>query len=225
VTGPVLKAEGIRWSPGDSGHRVLAGVDLQVDPGELVALEGGSGAGKTVLGTLLLRLRPLQAGRLRWGEQDVTALSLRRLHPLRRRFQGMLQQGDALLPPYRTLRQLFDETARHVCRPRAEEGRVGEVVDRLGLTALLDRYPRYLSGGEQRRAGLARVLLTRPEFLLVDEPEAGLDPLSRREVFHLIRQLADRDGVGVLLVTHRPGLARRVADRRLLLAEGRLHAA
>jgi putative ABC transport system ATP-binding protein len=225
VSVPVLRSEGLRWTIGRSGRRILQGADLEVGPGELVALEGGSGAGKTVLGTLLLRLRPLQTGRVFWGDLDVSGLPLRRLQPLRRRYQGMLQQGDALLPPYRTLRQLFAETSRAVCSPPADSARLAEVTGRLGLDGLLDRRPRHLSGGEQRRAGLARVLLTRPEFLLVDEPEAGLDPLSRREVFELIRQLADRDGVGVLLVTHRPGLARRVADRCLLLAEGRLHAA
>ena len=225
MTAPVIRAEGLRWTVGPSARRVLCGIDLDVGRGELVALEGGSGAGKTVLGTLLLRLRPLQVGRLFWGDLDVTALPLRRLQPLRRKVQGMLQQGDALLPPYRTLGQLLTETSRTVCRPPADPARLAEVVGRLGLDGLLDRRPRHLSGGEQRRAGLARVLLTRPDFLLVDEPEAGLDPLSRREVFTLIRQLVDRDGVGVLLVTHRPGLARRVADRCLLLREGRLHAA
>ena len=221
---PVLRAEGLRWAI-PTGRRVLQGVDLSMEAGELVALEGGSGAGKTVLATLLLRLRPLQGGRLFWGDLDVSGRSLRRLQPLRRSWQGMLQQGDALLPPYRTLRQLLGETARHVCRPPAEAGRQAEVVERLGLAGLLDRYPRHLSGGEQRRAGLARVLLARPRFLLVDEPEAGLDPLSRREVFELLRQTVDRDGTTVLLVTHRPGLARRVADRRLALREGRLRVA
>lgn len=224
MTGPVLRAEGLRWTT-PTGRRVLEGVDLALAPGELVALEGGSGVGKTVLGTLLLRLRPLQAGRLLWGDLDVSARSLRRLQPLRRSWQGMLQQGDALLPPYRTVGQLLDETARHVCRPSADPARQAEVVARLDLARLLERRPRHLSGGEQRRVGLARVLLARPVFLLVDEPEAGLDPLSRRDVFGLLRQTVDRDGVSILLVSHRPGLARRVADRRLSLREGRLHVA
>lgn len=224
MSGAILRGEGLRWAV-PSGRRVLEGIDLEVGRGELVALEGASGAGKTVLGTLLLRLRPLQGGRVFWEDLEVSGRSLRRLQPLRRRFQGMLQHGDALLPPYRTVRQLLAETSRHVCSPRADAQRLDEVVARLGLSGLLDRHPRHLSGGEQRRAGLARVLLARPAFLLVDEPEAGLDPLSRRDVFALLRQTVDSDGAGILLVTHRPGLARQVVDRRLLLSEGRLHAA
>ncbi len=223
MTRPVLRAEGIRWAP-TASRPVLRGIDLEVGPAELVALEGASGAGKSVLGSLLLRLRPLQSGRVFWGDQEVTVRSLRSLQPLRRRWQGMLQQGDALLPPHRTVRQVLAETARHVCRPPATGARQAEVVERLGLAPLLDRRPRHLSGGEQRRVGLARVLLARPAFLLVDEPEAGLDPLSRREVFALLRQTVDGDGTAILLVTHRPGLAGRVADRRVVLREGRLHA-
>ena len=98
------------------------------------------------------------------------------------------------------------------------------VADQLGLTPLLDRLPRHLSGGEQRRAGLARVLLAQPAAAVVDEPDAGLDAPSQVAVLTLLRDRCDA-GMACLLITHQRGLARRFADRVLHLDQGVLRAA
>lgn len=207
---PVLSASQLAFSVG--GRPVFAGAGLSLAAGELVALQGPSGAGKTVLGTMLLRLRPVPApGVVRWGDEDVTAASMSALRPLRPRYQALLQHSSANLPPYMTVGEALAETARHVAGVGGDP--LAAVADELGIGALLDRTPRFLSGGEQRRAGLARVLMANPIFAFVDEPDAGLDPAAKLAALSLLRRRCDA-GMACLLVTHEPGLAARFADRR-----------
>lgn len=213
----MLEGVGLGFAAG--AHTVLRDASVAVGPGELVAVEGPSGAGKTVLLTLLLRLRPVEQGTVRWEGDDVTALSFGALRGRRRRVQALLQHTGASLPPYLTVGQALDETRAHV-----GGGDPAELVEALGLTGLLDRHPRHLSGGEQRRAGLARLFLAEPAVAVVDEPDAGLDPPSQVAVLQRLRDRCDA-GMGCLLVTHQRGLARRFADRVLALREGALHAA
>lgn len=215
----VLRAEGLTWSR-PTGESVLRDAALHVDAGEVVVLSGASGTGKTVLGTTLLRLRTLASpGRVHWGEVDVSTLGAAALTPLRAQYQGLLQHSGALLPSWLTVGEALTETAMHV---GGDSDRAAELASRLGLGALLDRVPAGLSGGEQRRAALARVLLSRPRFAFIDEPDAGLDPLTAADVADLVREAADRDGVGVLLVTHDARLADRCASRGLRLRDGGL---
>lgn len=228
----IVRGEGLTWTRPARGsapaQRVLQDAAIEVQPGELVAISGPSGIGKSVLGTLLLRLRSVPApGRVHWGDTDVSALSGRKLQALRSGFQGLMQHTGAILPPFCTVEESLMETLRHV-RPTPREearARVAEVADLLGISALLDRKPRFLSGGEQRKSGVARLLLSEARFAFVDEPDSGLDPVSQHDVVGELRHVVDRTGMGMLVVTHNAMLARRYADRRLLLREGRLHAA
>jgi peptide/nickel transport system ATP-binding protein len=221
----VLRGRALSWTRPDragAGGVVLAGADVEVRRGELVALSGPSGSGKTVLGSLLLRLRALGGGgRVHWDEHDVSHEPPWRLQPLRASFQGMLQYTAAVLPPFFTVGEALMETARQVRRQRDRAAEsVASIAQRLGIEGLLDRAPRFLSGGEQRKASIARLVLARPVFAFVDEPDAGLDPLSQQETMALLREAVDRDGVGMLLVTHNAGLSARWADRRLSLQGG-----
>lgn len=134
----------------------------------------------------------------------------------------MLQHTAALLPPWLTVRRALQETSRRVADPVTTPAEADRVIERLGLADLMDRFPRHLSGGEQRRVTLARVLLARPRFAFVDEPDAGLDPLSRTDLLQLLRDAVDDTGLGVLLVTHEQGLMRRFADRVRCLENGRI---
>ena len=228
---PVIRAEGLRWRRPDAeagSPDVLCGVDVETLPGELVAVSGPSGVGKSVLGSLIPRLREVQkGGRLWWGGQEVTDLDAGRLQPLRANFQGLLQQTGAILPPFMTVRQSLLETVHYVAvggrRGAAAMEAVVAVAERLGIARLLDRHPRFLSGGEQRKSGVARLLLARPLFAFVDEPDAGLDPVSQHEVLKLLRQAVDETGVSMLLVTHSAVLAELYADRRIVLRRGELH--
>ncbi len=228
---PVVRSRGLKWQrpagvDGSPGRMVLQGIDLDIAPQEVVAISGSSGVGKSVLGSLILRLRPVEhGGQVWWGEDEITGLSVLGLQGLRTRFQGLLQHTEAILPPFLTVGEALHESVRHVGRTngaRSEE--VRDVAELLGISALLDRYPRYLSGGEQRKSGVARILLAHPRFAFVDEPDAGLDPLSQHDVLQALRRAVDRSGMGMLLVTHNAHLAEQYADRRVRLAEGRLHA-
>ncbi len=228
---PVIRARSLRWRrPGSNADApdILNGVDVDMFPGELVAVSGPSGVGKSVLGSLILRLRNLSEGsELFWGDRDVSHLGARALQPLRTDYQGLLQQTGAILPPFRTVRQSLLETVQYVDSsvPVGEvaEARVVEVAERLGIARLLDRHPRFLSGGEGRKSGVARLLLARPRFAFVDEPDAGLDPVSQHEVLKLLREVVDEMGVSMLLVTHSAVLAKVYADRRIVLRRGELH--
>ena len=228
---PVIRARSLRWRrPGSDADApdILNGVDVDMFPGELVAVSGPSGVGKSVLGSLILRLRNLGKGsELFWGDRDVSHLEASALQPLRTDYQGLLQQTGAILPPFRTVRQSLLETVQYVdsSSPAREvaEARVVEVAERLGISRLLDRHPRFLSGGEGRKSGVARLLLARPRFAFVDEPDAGLDPVSQHEVLKLLREVVDEMGVSMLLVTHSAVLAKVYADRRIVLRRGELH--
>lgn len=228
----IVRGEGLCWTRpprGDSpAQLVLQDAVIDVQPGEMVAVSGPSGIGKSVLGSLLLRLRAVPApGRVFWGETDVTSLTGRRLQSLRAGFQGLLQHTGAILPPFCSVEESLLETLRHVRRVPRSEGRerARDVAKLLGIDDLLHRRPRFLSGGEQRKAGVARLLLSEARFAFVDEPDSGLDPVSQHDVVGELRRVVDRTGMGMLVVTHNARLARRYADRRLVLREGRLHAA
>jgi ABC-type glutathione transport system ATPase component len=228
----IVRAEGLCWTRPPRGdapaQRVLQDASISVEPGELLAISGASGVGKSVLGSLVLRLRRVPSpGRVHWGEDEVTALSARRLQPLRAGFQGLLQHTGAILPPFCTVEESLVETARHVRKVGRAEARerVREVADLLGIAALLQRRPRFLSGGEQRKSGVARLLLSEARFAFVDEPDSGLDPVSQHDVVGELRRAVDRTGMGMLVITHNAMLARRYADRRLVLSGGSLHAA
>ncbi len=229
---PVVRGEALSWTRPARGSSpalvVLKDAEVSIQPGELVAVSGPSGIGKSVLGSLLLRLRHVpQPGQVYWGEQAVGQLAARELTPLRARYQGLLQQTSAVLPPFCTLEESLRETLKHVCGIRGAEAldRIRPVTDLLGITALLHRRPRFLSGGEQRKSGVARLLLTDPRFAFVDEPDSGLDPVSQHDVLGELRAAVDLTGMGMLVVTHNAMLANRYADRRLLMKDGRLHAA
>jgi len=228
----VVRGESLHWTrpaaEGGAETHVLRGADLEVHAGEMVTIAGPSGTGKSVLGSLMLRLRPVdEPGRVFWGDQEVTSLPARQLHPLRARFQGLLQQGTAILPPFSTVRSALAETLREVRGIRGTDAaaRIDDVAGLLGIAGLLDRRPRYLSGGEKRKSSIARLLLAEPAFAFVDEPDSGLDPVSQHEVMGELRKVLDRTGMGMLVVTHNARLADRYADRRLSLREGVLHAA
>nr|WSW47307.1 ABC transporter permease [Streptomyces sp. NBC_01001] len=199
-------------------HAVVTGFNeltLDAEPGTTIAVVGENGAGKTTLLRALLGLTPRAHAELRLGDTDVTAL------PSHKRQVAWVPQDGALFPHLSALANTaYGLRARRV--PRAEARREAQQwLDRLGVGHLAHRKPAQLSGGQAQRVALARALATRPRLLLLDEPLAALDQTTRARVRHTLRtHLAGFGGV-CLIVTHDPVEAVSLADRVLVLADGR----
>ncbi|MEW1889636.1 ABC transporter permease [Streptomyces sp. IBSBF 3010] len=188
---------------------------LDAEAGTTIAVVGPNGAGKTTLLRALLGLTPRAHARLLLGDTDVTTL------PAHRRGVAWVPQDGALFPHLSTLANTaYGLRARGV--PRAEARRAAqEWLDRLGVGHLASRRPAQVSGGQAQRVALARALAARPRLLLLDEPLAALDQTTRSQVRHTLRRHLDGFGGVCLLVTHDPVEAVALADRVLVLEDGR----
>jgi len=187
---------------------VLDALDLEVAQGELVALLGASGCGKTTLLRIVAGLAPATHGTVQVGGTLVSDPTHR--VPTRQRRVGLVFQEYALFP---------DLTVRDNVgfAPTARPDHVNRLLDLAGLTPLAERYPRQLSGGQQQRVALARALAARPEVLLLDEPFANLDPHLRVELGAELRRLVQEEGCAAVLVTHDRVDALALADRVAVL--------
>ena len=215
---PLIRACGLHKRFG--GQVVLRGVDLDVMPGEILAIVGRSGAGKSVLLKNLIGLQQPDAGSVAVAGEDLHRARGRRLSRLRERF-GMLFQGGAL----------FDSlsVADNVAFPLREKTRqapaqiaeaVSEMLNSVGLQGMDDKFPAELSGGMRKRAALARALAHRPEIMLFDEPTTGLDPIMVRAIHRLIADTQQRFQYTAVVVSHEvPGIF-EIASRVAMLHEG-----
>jgi molybdate transport system ATP-binding protein len=195
-------------------------IQLELAPGETVALLGPNGAGKTTILRVLAGLQPFDAGRV---VLDGTVLDEGAVHvPPEARPIGMVFQDYLLFPHLSALENVaFGLRSRGVARAEAR-GRAGEWLERVGLAGYIGSRPRALSGGQAQRVALARALATEPRLLLLDEPLAALDASTRLETRReLRRQLAGYEGVR-LVVTHDPLEAMALAERLVVMEEGKL---
>jgi putative ABC transport system ATP-binding protein len=220
---PVVEARGVSKVYRLEGVevRALDGVDLEVVPGDSLAIMGPSGSGKSTLLGLLGGLDRPTGGTLRFQGRDVTRLSDDELALVRNRVVGFVFQNFQLLA--RT------PAVGNVGLPlvyrglgRAERRRLAvQALQSVGLGHRLQHRPSQLSGGEQQRVAIARALVTEPAMLLADEPTGNLDSRSGDEVLDLLARLHDERGVAVVVVTHDPGVAGRFR-RMVTMADGRL---
>jgi lipoprotein-releasing system ATP-binding protein len=218
-----VRVQGLRKAYLDATRRVevLRGIDLEVTPGELIAVVGPSGSGKSTLLHLLGGLDAPDEGVVEVGGQDLARLSGSALARFRNRTLGFVFQFHQLLP---------DFTAHeNVMLPGRIAGRDADgvaaaaraLLAEVGLEERLDHFPNQLSGGERQRVALCRALALEPPLLLADEPTGNLDPATGEHVFELLRSMVGRHGTTMVLVTHNPELARR-CSRRYLLEGGTL---
>ena len=198
-------------------------ISLDVVPGEILALVGGSGSGKTTLLREILGLQPVTSGTVRLFGVDVALGDQRAIHEVKRRI-GVLFQRGALFGSLTVL-----ENAGLPLREHTELS--SDLIDEIAALKIsmvglgedaAAKYPRQLSGGMVKRAGLARALALDPELLMLDEPTSGLDPVSARKLDELILDLKQSLRFTVLLVTHDLASIRLVADRVAMLGRGRL---
>jgi putative ABC transport system ATP-binding protein len=195
---------------------VLRGVDLSVAAGESVALTGESGSGKSTLLHLIAGLDEADSGEIQLGDIIVTGLHDSARAALRRDRLGLVFQQFNLIPSLSVADNLAFQ-ARIAGKHDAAWQR--ELTERLGLGALLKRYPEQLSGGQQQRVAIGRALASKPPLLLADEPTGNLDEDTADEVLRLARDLVARTGCGFLMVTHSERLAATL-DRRIHLHAG-----
>jgi ABC-type lipoprotein export system ATPase subunit len=205
------------FGTGPARRAVLAGVDLDLGAGELVAVTGRSGSGKSTLLHLLGGLERPDGGEIQVAGVRVDRSSERQLIDLRRHKVGFVFQFFHLLPELTGAENVL-LPARLAGDGAAGGERAVELIERLGVTEAGSRVPGVLSGGEQQRLAIARALVNDPVLILADEPTGNLDEESGHEVLALLRELADR-GRAVLLVTH-DREAGRLADRVLRLSDG-----
>lgn len=186
-----------------------------VDPGQKVAVVGPSGAGKSTLLNAISGFLPLQSGRLRWGGLDITDAA-----PGERPVAMLFQDGN--LFPHLSVAQNVGLGIRPDLRlNKGDQQRVRDALERVGLSGFGDRKPGSLSGGQQSRAALARVLMQARPLLLLDEPFAALGPALKRDMLDLVSELVNESGATLLMVSHDPEDAKHIADLTILVANGR----
>jgi putative ABC transport system ATP-binding protein len=223
-----IEAEDLRrvYRRGLEEIAAVDGVSLRIDRGSFVSVVGPSGSGKTTLINVLGCLDNPTSGRLRLEGQVVfengTGLSESRLTRIRRGIFGYIFQKFYLVSTLTVLENVILPFT-FFKKPGADE-EVGRVLKLLGIDKRADHLPGQLSGGEMQRVAIARALVNKPAILLADEPTGNLDSARSEEIGHVLKDLNEREGLTVILVTHNLKLA-ALAQRTIELRDGRIHAA
>jgi putative ABC transport system ATP-binding protein len=203
---------------GDTAVTALAGVSLEIRPGELVAVMGPSGSGKSTLLNVAGGLDRPTSGSVTIGGDDLTTMSPRNLAQLRRRRMGFVFQDYNLIPSLTAAENVALPLELDGQRSSTARRQARAVLDLMALLALSDRYPDQLSGGQQQRVAIARALVGSRRFVLADEPTGALDTHTGEDVLRVLRERCD-SGVAGLLVTHEARHA-AWADRVVFLRDG-----
>ncbi len=216
--GPAVRVSGLRKAFG--AQVVLDGIDLELGRGEALTVLGRSGTGKSVLLKLIVGLQQPDAGSIQIGGQEIGGLPLDRLNEIRKKI-GFLFQQAALYDSLTVEENVAFPLRRHPDRVEGEpKARVRDLLSRMGMEKDLDKMPAEISGGMKKRVGLARALALEPEIMLLDEPTAGLDPITAAEIIDLIRQVRRARDMSAIVVTHDLRSVEALADRVALLHEG-----
>ena len=213
---PKIKVTGLKKDYGD--NHVLRGIDMEIQPGEVVCVIGPSGSGKSTFLRCLNRLEEATAGEILVDGESITdpKADVDRI----RRHMGMVFQQFNLFPHYTVKQNLMWAPVELKLKTKEEaEKKALELLTRVGLADKVDAMPRSLSGGQQQRVAIARALCMDPDIMLFDEPTSALDPEMVCEVLDVMRELAD-EGMTMVCVTHEMGFAHDVADRVVFVDQG-----
>jgi phospholipid/cholesterol/gamma-HCH transport system ATP-binding protein len=216
----MIRAEGIFKQFGD--QEVLKGVDFTFESGKTNLIIGRSGAGKTVLLKILVGLFPPSQGRVWFNDIDYTNLDKKGILAIRKKV-GMLFQGNALFDSMTIEENIrFPMDMFTPMTPLEKQMRVDEVLERVSLSGVNPKYPSEISGGMQKRVGIARAIVLKPKYLFCDEPNSGLDPKTSITIDELISDITNEEDITTIINTHDMNSVMEIGENIILLEAGRL---
>lgn len=224
MTEPLLHVENLIKHYREGAHAIHAvnDVSFEVYPGEAVGLVGESGCGKSTTARCILRLEEPTHGRVSFNGADLSALSNREMRAQRRRFQMVFQDASESLNPRFTVRRTLHEPL-YLHGLYRGESQLDQAVERVNLEReYLTRYPSQLSGGQKQRVGVARAIMTHPQFVVLDEPTSSLDMSLRIHVIALLQRLQRELNMAYLFISHDLSTVRHLCDRVLVMYLGQI---
>lgn len=223
IAGPVLTATDVAVEYRRPALRAVDGVSLTIAPGEVVALVGESGCGKSSLARAVVGIEKRAGGSVLLGGTEVPVLGLRRRSTEMTGVQMVFQDPNSSLNPRRPVGEQIGDGVRAAVARGDEPSDPAEWLARVGLDpAMVGRYPHEFSGGQKQRIAIARALAARPRLLVADEPISALDASTQTSVAALMRTLSVEAGAGMLFISHDLSVVRRIADRTLVMYRGRI---
>ena len=198
---------------------ILKGINLEVMPGEAVAMVGPSGSGKSSLLMLIAGLEKVTSGQVKIFDENITEMTEDELAVFRGRSMGIIFQSFHLIPTMTSIENIA--TPLNIAGHKNPYKKAEEILELVGLTGRRHNYPSQLSGGEQQRIALARAVATNPRILLADEPTGNLDSVNGKLVSELLFNLKNNFGATLLIVTHSNSLAQK-CDRQIFIKDGNI---
>lgn len=213
----MIIAKNIKKNYGDL--QVLKGVDVSINPAEVVSIVGSSGAGKTTLLTILGTLDKATSGEILFDNTNITSFNEKKLAAFRNQHIGFVFQFHHLLPEFTAIENVCIPAFINKASKKEAEVKALELLDLLGLKERANHKPSELSGGEQQRVAVARALINNPKVIFADEPSGNLDSENAKNLHQLFFKLRDELKQTIVVVTHNETLA-NMADRKLVMKDG-----
>lgn len=220
----MLKCENLCKTYGNGLNKiiVLNNCNLQLHEGEAVGLMGSSGCGKSTLAKAILRLLNVDSGSIYFQNQDITNKTGKDLHAFRKQVQFISQRPESFFDPIVKLGKSLKEPQR-IMQVKWSEDDIADVLEQVKLgTAILERYPHQVSGGEIQRLSIARALLLRPKMLILDEPTSMLDISVQAQILHLLKDIRQKQQLSYLCIGHDRRVLSFLCDDILTMQQGRI---